>query len=135
MVEKMNEKKKLVIKIGGSITDDLKYIKKNKRPEFPNSSVVHLKSAEELQGFFSPQRFRLLLELLEMNLEDPCVSTLAKKTNRKQAAISRDLSKLESQKLISKRKVGQSMHPKVEFEQIIIDLSNVKEKALALAQQ
>ena len=76
-------KKKLTIKIGGDMDADdrelLTNIKKARRP----SHTLYLDSIEQLHALLSPKKIHILKSLLE-NDDNPTVSELAKKTNRKQ---------------------------------------------------
>lgn len=83
-----------------SIFDDPKNVKHT--PE----QTIYVKDLEQLSSLLSPKRIETFIQLIQYK-SNPCgVSQLAKLLNRKQEAVSRDLSILEKHGLITKTKKG-----------------------------
>lgn len=131
--EKMKSKK-IIIKIGETMAEDLRNLAK-RPPELRGATTIYLNTWDDLQELLSTKRLELLMKLLENDGKKISVSKLAKELKRKQAAISRDLTILQFHQLISKTKDKQTTYPKIEFEQIVIDLNQHAKKELALAMQ
>ncbi len=113
---------KIVIKIGQNSDEDLKKIFQNpKKYGRPGTHTIYLKKPEELQSLLSPERLRLLAELI--HYQDADVSGLAQSLNRNQEAISRDLAKLEENNLIKKIRRGKNVYPQLNVKEIVIQLT------------
>jgi predicted transcriptional regulator len=117
--------KKLIIKVGGDMLDDMKEAWLHPHPSMGGTLTVYLKP-KQLARILSPKRFELWLELLEKSWNPVNVSELAKKTKRKQAAVSRDLAVLEMYGMIQKRKNKQNVIAKSNCGQIVIELARKK---------
>lgn len=119
----VKDMKKLIIKIGGNIHEDMKKSYYHPDPARAGTHTVYLKKTEDLSKFFSPKRFALWLELLDKSWKPVNVSELAKKMKRKQAAVSRDLAVLEQNGLVQKQKNKQNVIAKSNCQQIVIELA------------
>ncbi len=114
---------RIVIKIGQNSDEDLKKIFENPQKNGrPGTHTIYLKKAEGLQSLLSPERLRLLAQLINYN-DEPDVSNLSKKLMRSQEAISRDLKKLEENGLVTKTKKGKNVYPKLNAKEIVIKLA------------
>jgi predicted transcriptional regulator len=110
---------KLVIRVGANPMNDLKKIWHKPLKNKMGNYYTYINDLSELQGLFSSQRLRLILELMR----EENVSNISKKTGRKQEAISRDASILESAGLITKTRKGRKTFLKTRVKKIVIDLS------------
>ncbi len=119
----MNNMKKIIIKIGVKMEDDLKQIYENPKTGNPGTNTIYLKNVSELSQILSPQRLRLLKNLINEQKSES-VTDLAKKLKRKQEAISRDLKILEKNSLVQKNKEKQETHAKTNYSTIEIQLKN-----------
>jgi predicted transcriptional regulator len=121
----MNKFEDLTIIIGGNHEEDLRRIFSkgcdlSKEPK----NTLYLNSFEQLHELLSPKKMDLLKYLIEYNPKCPAssVSDLAKKTNRKQEAISRDLIQLRKLGLIKEKKEKQSVLVSAPFRKLIIEV-------------
>ena len=107
--------KQLIIKIGGNMVEDMRQAWNDPSKRKPNTHTIYVKNASEAMEVLSPKRMHLLKQILEYEPK-ACVSDLVKKTGRKQEAISRDLSILESHGAIEKKKKGTKtfIEPKID---------------------
>ena len=112
--------RELIIRIGKSPDEDLKDIFANpKKYAKPGKHILYLKDVTELPSVLSPERLRLLMQLQESESD---VSTLSKSLQRTQESISRDIKKLEENKLIQKRKKGKHTFIKNIYPRIAIEM-------------
>ena len=107
--------KKLIIKIGGNIDKDLREAWVKPSEELMGTTTVYLKNAILAHQILSEERLDLMRQLMTYS-SPACVSDLVKSTKRKQEAISRDISILESQGMIQKNKKGRNVfiEPKID---------------------
>lgn len=87
-------------------------------------NTLYLDSFEQLSTLLSPKKLDLLKYLISYAPKCPCnsVSDIAKKTNRKQEAISRDLAQLRKLGLIKEKKEKQSVLVSAPFKKLIIEV-------------
>jgi len=114
---------KLTIIVGGDFDKGLDELLSDKYdPSYP-LNTLYLKSFEQLHELLSPKKMDLLKWLIEYKPK-PCesVSGLAKKLNRKQEAISRDLKQLRKLGLITEKKDKQSVLVSVPFKKLVIEI-------------
>jgi len=116
--------KKIVFKVGGNLSDDLKAFAGNKKKPVGGTTTVYLKNLKDLHEMLTPQRLALLDEMINSGLSNQKnVSEIAKKMRRKQEAVSRDLGILEKKGLVRKTKHKQHVFPKIAFSKIQIEFS------------
>jgi len=101
-VIKMKEEP-LTIIIGGDFDKDLDALMNGNLNQPKN--VLYLKSYQQLLELLSPKKIDLLRELAKTQPYTVC--ELAKKTKRKQTAISRDIKELRKKGFIKTHKEGQ----------------------------
>ncbi|MFH0970896.1 MAG: ArsR family transcriptional regulator [Candidatus Diapherotrites archaeon] len=116
-------RKKIIFKIGESMKKDIQAVFKNPKQARDGTTTVYLKNWKELLTALTPQRMEMLQKTLDFADKKMDVCELARKTQRKQAAISRDLKILEANGLITKTKKGKNVYPKLNAEEIVIQLS------------
>jgi predicted transcriptional regulator len=107
--------KQLIIKVGGDINKDLREAWCNPKILPIGTRTIYVRNVSEAKELLSHERLALLKECLEYS-PSACVSDLVEKTGRKQEAISRDLSILESHGAIEKKKKGTKtfIEPKID---------------------
>jgi predicted transcriptional regulator len=111
--------KQLIIKIGGDVNADIRACATNKTILRTGTRTIYVKDADEARSLLSPERINLLKHSLECN-PSACVSDLVKSTKRKQEAISRDLTHLESMGAIKKIKKGRHVFIEPQIDSIEI---------------
>ncbi|HIH09665.1 MAG TPA: hypothetical protein HA254_03250 [Candidatus Diapherotrites archaeon] len=117
-------KKKLIIKIRGSLDKDLKEIRNDPSKVPPNGShTLYLKSVEDLYDLLSPKKLEMLQALLNYPESMKTVTEVSKKTKRKQEAISRDVTALSEHNLIEKIKQGRNVLLKAKYDTLEIQLA------------
>ncbi len=123
--KKMDPSKVFTIIIGGdSDKDDHELIENPKEGMKQPRHCLYLDSYEQLHDLLSPAKIDLLHFLMTFNSrEELGVGNIAKKTNRKQEAISRDLHALEKEKLITLTKKGKHVLASTPFESIQIQFA------------
>ena len=113
--EVVNYAKKLIVKVNADIDKDLReaWVKPSK--ELMGTTTVYLKNAIQANQILSEERLNLMKHILTYSSK-ACISDLVKSTKRKQEAISRDISILESQGMIQKNKKGRNVfiEPKID---------------------
>ncbi len=109
--------KKLIIKVGGDMLEDMRKVFKDPSKAQPNTHTIYVKSPSEVNQLLSPQRIHLLKQLMEY---EPTICGLALETNRKQEAISRDVLFLETNGLVKKRKEGREVFVEPQIDTIEI---------------
>lgn len=114
--------KKLVFKIGGDFLRDAREAFEHPNPSTAGTHTVYVKDAEQIQKILSPERINLLVRMLAYGKKDRSISEIATELNRKQEAISRDLTILEKNGLIIKTRVGQRVRPEAVYSTITIEL-------------
>ena len=82
--------------------------------------TVYVKSLEGVQTVLSPQRLELLARIIKGDFANPTIGETAKRLNRKQEAISRDVSGLARHGLIKKTKNGRQVLLSAPFKSIEI---------------
>ncbi len=110
---------KLVIKLESEMDKDIRKVFNPKEASNLPGHTLYVKDAGQLSNILSSGRLLLLLDL--KNSQN--VSEVAKKTGRKQEAISRDATILENAGLIKKTKKGRQTFLKTKVKKIEIDLS------------
>jgi len=111
--------KKLIIKIGGDLDKDLREAWFNPSKRLMGTTTFYAKNAFQVHQILSEERLDLMRHI--MNYSSPvCVSDLVKSTGRKQEAISRDISILESHQVIEKSKKGTKVFIKPKIDEISI---------------
>ncbi len=114
--------KHLIIKIGTDMIDDLREIYNDPKKGIPNSNTIYLKDANELYEMLSPKRLELLKFVLNVKNKNKAIKEISRQLKRKQEAISRDASFLESRSIIKKVKEQQRTYLKPVFDSIQINL-------------
>lgn len=112
---------KLTIVVGRSMLDDLRDLSKNpvaKKDKYAKNSL-YVKTPQEVLKWISPEKLRILKQVLDFEL-NLTVSELVQKTGRKQEAISRDLTHLESMGAIKKVKKGRKVFIEPQIDSIEI---------------
>jgi predicted transcriptional regulator len=109
---------KLIIRVGANPMKDMKDFWQNPSSKKGNY-YSYINNLSELQSLLSSERLNLVNEVLNKSQN---ISELVKKTGRKQEAISRDASILESAGLITKCKKGRKTFLKTRVKKIEIDL-------------
>jgi len=107
--------KKLIIKIGADSDNDLREAWSKPSKELNGTTTVYLKNAIQAHQILSEERLDLMKHIMTYS-SPACVSDLVESTGRKQEAISRDISILESQGMIQKNKNGRKVfiQPKID---------------------
>ncbi|MDD4467733.1 MAG: ArsR family transcriptional regulator [Candidatus ainarchaeum sp.] len=107
--------KKLIIKIGADSDKDLREAWSKPSKELNGTTIVYLKNAILAHQILSEERLDLMKHIMTYS-SPACVSDLVESTGRKQEAISRDISILESQGMIQKNKKGRKVfiEPKID---------------------
>jgi predicted transcriptional regulator len=108
----------LTIIIGGNPDRDLEKLFAGDRTQPKN--MLYLKSYKQFLDLMSPKKIDLLRELAKM--EPYTVCELAKKTKRKQEAISRDIKELKQKGFVKTRKEGQKTKISPIFKKIEITI-------------
>jgi predicted transcriptional regulator len=109
---------KLIIRHESRSDQDIRDLanKDIKTPDYQR--ILYVKDAKQLASILSSKRMSLLFDLKKSKN----VSELTKQTGRKQEAISRDATILESAGLITKTKKGRKTFLKTRVKKIEIDL-------------
>jgi predicted transcriptional regulator len=116
--------KRIIFKVGHDMTADIRQIFKNpKKYARPGTQTIYFKDWEDMLDALSPQKMRLLQEMLEYDHREKNVKVLARQTNRKQEAVSRDIASLAKAGLITKTKKGKSVYPRLNAKEIVIQLA------------
>lgn len=110
---------KLIIKLESEMNADIRRVFNPKEAINLPENTLYVKDAQQLSNILSSGKLLLLLDLKKSQN----VSEVAEKTGRKQEAISRDASILESAGLITKTKKGRQTYLKTKVKKIEIDLS------------
>lgn len=107
--------KKLIIKVGGDVDRDLRDSWINPSKESMGTTTLYVKNAFDAHQILSEERLGLMKHILTYS-SPACVSDLVESTKRKQGAVSRDISILESQGMIKKNKKGKKVfiEPKID---------------------
>ncbi|HIH33190.1 MAG: helix-turn-helix domain-containing protein [Candidatus Diapherotrites archaeon] len=114
--------KALVIKVGGSMVEDMRKVFENPRLSKPGTHTIYVKTWKDISELLSPKRLELLAYLIKENGEN--VSQLASRLKRKQEAVSRDAGVLEKHSLLEKAREGQSVCLKAKYKTLEIRLSS-----------
>jgi len=114
---------KLIIKIGKSMSKDLKEIYMHPEKGKPGTHTLYLKSAEELYELLSPKRIELLSFVINESREKT-ISEISKNLKRKQEAVSRDANVLTKHGLIQKIRQKQAIKLKANYDSLQISLTN-----------
>lgn len=115
--------KKIIFKIGGNSIEDVRRIFTNPALAKNDVITIYVKNWDDVIEALSPERIHLLQATLDYLDKPADVNTLAKHVKRKQSAVSRDLSVLETQGLITKIKKGKNVYPKLSAKEIVIQLA------------
>ena len=107
--------KKFIIKVGGNLDKDLREAWVNPSKELMGTTTLYVKNALDAHQILSEERLDLMRHLITYSSK-ACISDLVESTGRKQEAISRDISILESQGMIQKNKKGRKVfiEPKID---------------------
>jgi len=108
---------KLTIVVGRDMLDDLKGLAKNpmaNKNKYPKNAI-YVKTPQQAMYWVTVEKLRLIQKMLSYR-PDLTVSKLAELTNRKQEAVSRDLSELQLIGAIKKHKKGRKvfLEPKID---------------------
>lgn len=122
----MKKQNTLTIIIGGDVDKDYeellsaKSLKEIKQPK----NILYLESYEQLDRLLSPKKIDLLLYLIKtQNSDNPeSISGIAKKLNRHQEAISRDVRYLHKLGLVSLTQMKQTVYAFSKYSKISIQL-------------
>ncbi|MDD4082609.1 MAG: hypothetical protein PHD05_04440 [Sphaerochaetaceae bacterium] len=111
----MMDNKQLIIKVGGNPLSDLRKCATDKSVLKPGTHTIYVKDTAQAHRLISSENMNLLMHSWKFNA-NPCVSDLIKSTGRKQEAISRNLTQLESIGAIKKIKKGRKVfiEPKID---------------------
>lgn len=112
--------KKLVVKIGGNIAEDLDSIESPRQIRDSPDNVVYFQSAEQFASILSAKKIELLQYLSEVTGQT--VTKIAIELHRKKEAVSRDLHQLEALGFIQMQKQGKKVYPKAKYQAIQINL-------------
>ena len=112
--------KKVVVKIGVDMIEDLDRLKTPKQIMESPDSVVYFRSMEQFTTILSAKKLELLKYLSEVTGQT--VTKVSIELGRKKEAISRDLHQLESLGFVKLHKQGKNTYPKVNYDSIQIDL-------------
>ncbi|MBI2598098.1 MAG: hypothetical protein HYW50_02790 [Candidatus Diapherotrites archaeon] len=115
--------KKIIIKIGGDMTEDLREIYNDPKKAQYGTHTIYLKDTNGLLELLSPKRIELLKFVLK-NPDSQSITEISRKLKRKQEAISRDAAILESYNMIKKVKEKQKTSLRPVLDSIQIKLSN-----------
>ena len=115
--------KKIIIRVGGDMVKDAKNIWDNPRAANWGTYTIYVKNFDEVSKLLTPKRLHLLYEMVR-DVERLTVCELAEKTNRKQEAVSRDLSALAEHHLVRKTRHKQATYVEAPFRQIVIEFAN-----------
>ena len=114
--------KKIVFKIGQDMMEDINDEIKDPQKIDSNCLTVYISKMATIAKIFTSERLRLLKKLAEDEKMGFDIQKLSTKLNRKQEAISRDMSVLEQHSLITKTKKGKNVYPKLNAKEIVIQL-------------
>ena len=115
----------LTIIVGGDMDKDLDELLTNpekvaKQPE----NAFYVDTYAQLHELLSPSKIDLLRAIMTYDpRQEPDVGNIAKKTKRKQEAVSRDLHALQKKKLIKLTKKGKHVLASTPFESIQIQFA------------
>jgi len=109
----------LVIVVGRDMLSDLRRARESSGKHGLYKSALYVKDAAQAMDLLSKERLRLLKQIIDYK-PSVCVSDLVKSTGRKQEAISRDASILESRGAIAKKKKGRKVYLKPKIDSIRI---------------
>ncbi|MBI4052949.1 MAG: hypothetical protein HY394_02840 [Candidatus Diapherotrites archaeon] len=115
--------KKLVIVVGGDMGQDLRKFMKNPDKKEFGTQRVYVKTFDEVRRVLSPQKLDMLCRFSKGEFGNLTVGETAKRLNRKQEAISRDVSGLARHGLIKKTKKGRQVLLSAPFKSIEIRFS------------
>lgn len=108
---------KLIVRLSSEMDSDIRKIANSKKENIAKN-ILYVRDAKQLSSILSSQRMLLLLTLYGEELD---ISTTAKKLKRKQEAISRDATILESAGIIEKIKKGKKVYLKPKVKKIEIE--------------
>ena len=115
---------KIIVKIGVDVMEDLKRIKENPRVYGnPGGHTIYLKDSKQLYALLSPKRIDLLRQIISYG-EKSTIGSITRQSMRKQEAISRDITMLESAGLVEKKRHRRNVHLKVPCKAIEIRLAD-----------
>lgn len=124
MINGCEKMRKLIIKIGGNMMEDLENAYKNPKLRNPGTHTLYLKNSQELYELLSPQRLELLRYVTCHPHEKNSIGHLAKKLERKQEAISRDAAFLEKHQMLKKIKEEQRVYLKALYGSLDLKIAN-----------
>ncbi len=114
--------KKIIIKIGGDMMVDLRKQSKSPDRSLMGTRTIYLKDMNQFARIFSPERLNLLWQLVHVT-EKLTIDELAERVGRKQEAVSRDISILEKEEFVRKKKEKQRVYPRATFKEILIQFT------------
>jgi len=116
--------KKLKIKIGKDMLDELRAVYYSPSKASPGTHTLFLKTAEDLYEILSPKRLELLQHIIANQSKKKTISKIATELKRKQEAISRDANILAKYQIIKKTKQRQMVYIKPLYKSLEIELAS-----------
>ncbi len=117
---------KLIIKVGGDFSSDLREIAKDPFKGEPGSHTAYVKDWKGVLTVLSPKRLELMAEMIAESSKENTVNGLADSLHRKQEAISRDAVVLQKHGLIQKVRNKKQVFLKPKFDSIEIRFAKGK---------
>lgn len=116
---------RLIIKIGGNMTADIKEVFENPRKAAKDvgTHTIYLRDSEQLYRILSPKRLELLRHIIKSQRERKTISELAHDLKRKQEAVSRDANFLAGHSLIKKVKEHREVYLRALYSSLDIRLA------------
>src|SRR3989344_1171798 len=102
--------KKVVVKIGADILDDMDKMDDPEHVEKSPDNIVYFKNIKQLASVLSLRKLGLLKYLSEVTGKTVTIASI--ELNRKKEAVSRDLHQLESLGFVQLQKRGRKVYPK-----------------------
>jgi len=110
----------LVIVVGRDVLNDLRQARDGSGRNNLPKNALYVKDARHALSWLSPERIHLLQKLVKYD-SFKSISEIAKETNRKQEAISRDASILALHGAIEKKKKGKQVFLKPKIDSIRVE--------------
>lgn len=116
--------KTVIIKVGGSMLEDMQKVFENPKLAKPGTHTIYVKTWADVYELLSPKRLEILAQLLNYKNGAESVSKLASRLKRKQEAVSRDAGILEKYSLVEKVKQKQAVCLKAKYQALQIQLAS-----------